>query len=212
MTGTLIPGAPAAAPLLLDSLMPGPDAAATVTVVVAAAPATTYAAVLETDFAEMPAHDPLLRWAIAARGLPDRIARALRDGTAGPPIAETGGRLGAMREGPDAWIRLGEAPGAEFAFGAIGRFLGAEVTWRPTRAAEFAAFGEPGFVRIAAALSVRPYGERRTLLTYDCRARAMDDRTRKAFRRYWTVLSPGIRLVLWRAAAAIAREAEAGAG
>ncbi|UGS38071.1 hypothetical protein [Capillimicrobium parvum] len=199
----------APAPLLLDGLMPSPDAATTVTVLVDADPATTYAAILDADFADMPRKDPLLRWVIAARALPDRLSRRLRGRPPAVPIAETGGRLGVMGEGPDAWIRLGAQPGREFAFGAIGQFLGAQVDWRPTTCAEFGAFAEPGYVKIAASLSVHPYGERRCLLTYDCRSTATDPASRASFLRYWRLVSPGIRIVLWRAAAMIRRGAGA---
>ena len=196
------------APLLLEGVLPAADAATAVTVVVEATAEATYAAVKSVDFARMPQDDPFLFWALQVRALPDRIARAVRHEPPEPQLAEAGARLGDMTEGPDAWIRLGEEPGSEFAFGAIGRFLGAEVSWRPTTAAEFASFDEPGWVRVAAGLSVRPYGERSCLLTYDCRAAATDEPTRRAFARYWRWLSPGIRFVLRRAALAIKREAE----
>jgi len=207
MTATETP--PRAAPLLLDEMMPAPDAATTVTVLVDADAPTTYAAILDADFAAMPSEDPVLRCVIAARALPDRISRRLRAQPPPPQLAEAGARLAAMGDGPDGWIRLGQAPGNEFAFGAIGRFLGAQVNWRPTTAAEFRTFAEPGYVKVAASLSVRPYGERRCLLTYDCRSTATDPASRAAFLRYWRLLSPGIRIVLWRAAAMIRRAAEA---
>jgi hypothetical protein len=208
MSGTLIPQAPPAAPLLLDRLMPSADATATVTITVDAPADVTWAALQRADFAQMPERDPLLRWIIAARALPDRLSRRLRGETAEMPVAATGGRLSEMGEGPDAWIRLGEVPGAEFAFGAIGRFVGAQVNWRRTSAREFTSFAEPGYVRIAAGLSVHPYGDRRCLLTYDCRSTATDAASREAFNRYWKLLSPGIRVVLWRALVAIKQDAE----
>lgn len=207
MTTTAL--APPPAPLLLDGLMPAPDAATSVTVIADAGPAATYAAILDADFADMPRQDPVLRWVIGARALPERISRRLRGEPAAVEIAQAGGRLGDMTEGPDAWIRLGAQPDREFAFGAIGQFLGAQVNWRPSTAAEFGAFAEPGYVKIAASLSVHAYGARRCLLTYDCRSTATDPASRAAFLRYWRLLSPGIRIVLWRAAEMIRRTAEA---
>jgi hypothetical protein len=194
-------------PLLLDRLLPSADAATVVTVLVEAPPDMTYAALKRVDFARMPENDPLMRMLVGARSLPDRISRRLRGQAPEVAIAEAGGRLSEMSDGPDAWIRLGETPGAEFAFGAIGRFLGAQVNWRRTTAQEFVAFAEPGYVKVAASLSVQPYGQDRSLLIYDCRAAATDESSRSAFLRYWRLLSVGIRLVLWRAAVAIGREA-----
>jgi hypothetical protein len=208
MTSTLTSESPAAARPLLDDIVPRPDATAAVTVMVDAPAETTFACVKSIDFAEIPRRDPLMGWLIAARAVPDRIARMIRGEEAGPPMAEAGARLGDMTEGPDEWVRLGETPGQEFAFGAIGRFMGAQVNWRPTAASEFGTFAEPGYVKVAAAMSVRPYGDRRCLLTYDCRSAASDDSARAAFKRYWRLVSPGIRLVLWRAAVAVRREAE----
>ena len=210
MTATLGPsGALHSAPPLLDDLVPRPDATAMVTVMVDASAATTFRCLKSIDFAEMPRRDPLMSWLIAARAIPDRVSRLIRGSAEPPPpIAEAGARLGDMTAGPDAWIRLGETPGHEFAFGAIGRFMGAEVNWRPTETREFGSFSDPGFVKVATALSVRPYGDQRCLLTYDCRASATDEAARAAFRRYWRLVSPGIRLVLWRAAVAIKHAAE----
>ena len=193
---------------LLDDLVPRPDATAAVTVMVDAPADTTFRCMKSIDFAEMPRSDPLMGWLIAARALPDRVARMIRGEKPGPPMAEAGARLGDMTEGPDEWIRLGETPGQEVAFGAIGRFMGAQVNWRRSVAPEFGTFDEPGYVKVAAALSVRPYGGRRCLLTYDCRSSATDDSARAAFKRYWRLVSPGIKLVLWRAAVAIKRAAE----
>ena len=208
MTATPASERPLAARALLDDLVPRPDATAAVTVMVDAPAATTFRWVKSIDFAEMPGRDPLMGWLIAARAVPDRIARMIRGEKPGPPIAEAGARLGDMTEGPDAWVRLGETPGQEFAFGAIGRFMGAQVNWRQTVASEFATFDELGYVKVAASLSVRAYGERRCLLTYDCRSSGTDDSARVAFKRYWRLVSPGIKLVLWRAAVAIKRAAE----
>ena len=207
-TLTAVPPVSSASPLLIDGLMPTYDAETSVTIVVAAPVAATFAAIENADFGRMPDHDPLMRALVQARGLPDRIARRLRGVPEETQLFESGARLAEMSEGPDAWIRLGETPGQEFAFGAIGRFTGAQATWRPTTAADFGTFAEPGWVKVGASLSARPYGERRSLLTYDCRSAATDDAARAAFVRYWRLVSPGIRLVLWRTLVMIGREAQ----
>ena len=51
-------------------------------------------------------------------------------------------------------------------------------------------FAEPGWGRIAVSFSLRAYGERRTLATYECRTAVPDAASRKAFLRYWTLIRP----------------------
>jgi hypothetical protein len=92
--------------------------------------------------------------------------------------------------------------------GAIARLGGAETVWRRTSAREYAAFAEPGWVKLLLSVNVRPYGERSSLLTYETRAVATDDTARRSFLRYWKLFQPGIRVVLSRSLRAIKREAE----
>jgi hypothetical protein len=58
---------------------------------------------------------------------------------------------------------------------------------------------------IAAALSVRPYGEERALLSYEARTVVTDPASRVAFLRYWRALSPFIGVLLQRTLTAMAR-------
>jgi hypothetical protein len=43
---------------------------------------------------------------------------------------------------------------------------------------------------------LRPYGDRRTLLSYEARTHATDEAARRGFLRYWRVVSPGVGIVL----------------
>ncbi len=106
----------------------------------------------------------------------------------------------------DDWVRLSEDAPDEFAFGVIGRFWGGETTWKEIDASAFASFDSPGCAKIACNLSLRPYGERRTLLSYEARTLATDESARRAFLRYWRLVSPGVRVVMRSALALIARE------
>ena len=65
----------------------------------------------------------------------------------------------------------------------------------------------PSVMRCAARarLPLRPYGDHRTLLTYEARTQATDDAARNAFLRYWRVVTPGVGIVM-RAALALMRE------
>jgi hypothetical protein len=92
---------------------------------------------------------------------------------------------------------LGERAGREIVAGAIGR------PWRlgePLRRhVDFAAFAEPGYVKMALGFVARE-GE----LVTETRVLATDDGARRAFARYWLVVRPasGLTRRSWLAAAA----------
>jgi hypothetical protein len=95
-------------------------------------------------------------------------------------------RLGAPRRGPPH----------EIAFGVVGRFWAGETVWAQIDAADFEAFAEPGFAKIARNFSLRPHGPNRTLVTYECRTLATDETAHRGFKRYWRPLAPFIGLVM----------------
>ena len=74
-------------------------------------------------------------------------------------------------------------------------------------AAGFAAFARPGYAKIAANFSFRPYGESRTLVSYEARTRATDAAARRAFWRYWRIASPFVGRVMRAQLAIVEREA-----
>ena len=168
-------------PLLIDEFVPSFDAAIAEHLIVRADPSTTFRAARELDFLSV--HTPLLDVAMWARGLPARVTgRAV----AAPP------RL-VLSEGDPlpGWLVLGENPGVELVFGAVGKFWQANIEWRDVAAADFTQFTEPGWGKIVANLCVLPYG-RATLLTYECRTVTTDPASRQKFLRYWSVMRPFI--------------------
>jgi hypothetical protein len=192
----------AAAPMLIDRLQPHFDATI-VRHAVAEAPAErAYAAALGTDLLALAHDDPVFRVLFALRGLPDRVVTVLGGGPPTPPPDAM-----RLRDLPATgeWVRLGEDPGREIVFGAIGRFWGAQIRWETIDAPDFAAFEQPGYGKIAAAVSVRPYGEERALLSYEARTAVTDPASRAAFLRYWRALSPFIGVLLQRTLTAMAR-------
>ena len=88
------------------------------------------------------------------------------------------------------WLVIGEHPGHEIAFGAVGRFWQPNIEWRDVAPGDFAAFSEPGWGKIAANFAVTSYGEHATLLTYECRTVTTDDESRRRFLRYWSLIRP----------------------
>jgi hypothetical protein len=91
--------------------------------------------------------------------------------------------------------------------GAIGRFWGGETAWVQIDAPEFQSFDRPRNAKIACNISLRPYGDRRTLTTYEARTRATDEAARRAFLCYWTFVSPGVGIVMRSTLSVISQEA-----
>lgn len=160
--------------------MPSFDASIAAHLIVHRDPSATFRVARELDFLSV--HTPLVDVAMWARGLPARI----RGQAVEPPR-----RLVLSQGDPlPGWLVLGESPGSELAFGAIGKFWQPSIEWHDVAADEFARFDEPGWGKIVADFSVSPYGTRASLLTYECRTVTTDPASRQKFLRYWTVIRP----------------------
>jgi hypothetical protein len=146
----------------------------------------------------MQVHSPLMDAAFYVRGLPERFAgRGGRARPASPP--PTSMKLSGVGAGLDGWLALGQNPPQEMAFGAIGRFWQPQIEWYDVSAMtpeEFRAFEVRGWGRIAASISLRHYGESRTLASYEARTATPDAATARKFSRYWTLVRPFVGHVL----------------
>jgi hypothetical protein len=189
--------------LLLDRVMPAADVTLAEHLIVDAGPAPTWAAARELDF--LGVRSPLLTASFWVRDLPARIGRR----TAPEPAERI------ALDGMPGWVMLGEEPGHEVTFGAIGRFWTPEIVWKDVPSEHFTAFSEPGLGKIAAGFSIQPYGRDRTLLTYEVRTAITDPVSRARFARYWRLIRPfvgHIMRVTLRTIAADAERREAGRG
>jgi hypothetical protein len=195
--------------MLLDTLIPAFDATRVEHRVIAAAPPEVYDAAIHADLVDAMRRSRVVRGLFALRGAAERIAAPIR-GSQAPQVSVPVLRLAEMT-GRGDWVKLGADPPNEFVFGAIGRFWGGRTRWEQIESSTFASFREPGYAKIAASLSLRPYGDERTLLSYEARTQATDDAARRAFLRYWAVASPGAGLVMRSALALIAQEVGDGA-
>jgi hypothetical protein len=90
------------------------------------------------------------------------------------------------------WGVLAETPGREIVMGAVTRPWEANPEFRALPPDEFAQFQEPGYVKIAWTLRANPDGSGKSIFRTETRALATDPESRRKFRRYWSVLSPGI--------------------
>jgi len=93
------------------------------------------------------------------------------------------------------WGVLAEVPDREIVFGAVTRPWESDVVFRALAADEFAAFGEPGWVKIAWTLRADPLGDAASIARTETRVVTTDPAARAMFRRYWSLFWPGIELI-----------------
>jgi hypothetical protein len=195
-----------AEPLLIDQFMPDYDLAVVHSRVFRAPSEQCFDTVVDFDLFQLRA----FRVLIGARGLPQRLADAVRrrGDQAGVSSSPPTFRL---RDMPSmGWMLLGERPGAELVFGQVGK------PWKPrggsptepvTRA-EFAAFHQPGFAKLVESTRVDPYGERSSIVTVETRVTLTDQESRRRFRGYWLLVGPFSHLLRKTALRMFARQLE----
>ena len=93
------------------------------------------------------------------------------------------------------WGVLAEVPGREIVLGAVTKPWEADVVFRAIPAPQFAAFDEPGYVKIAFTLRADPVGANASIFRTETRALGTDALARRKFGRYWSWASYGIRLI-----------------
>ena len=93
------------------------------------------------------------------------------------------------------WGVLAQESGREIVVGAVTQPWKGDVKFRALPPDEFAAFREPGFAKIAWTIRAEPLGPATSRFYTETRVATTDAEARKRFRRYWTVVSPGVRLI-----------------
>jgi hypothetical protein len=181
---------------LLDRFLPHPEVRELHETVVAARAEVTWEAVRELDFRR----SPLVRAIFRGR---EMLMRS------GPAPEQAGTFLEQIRA--LGWRQLAEEPGRELVFGAVTRPWEANVVFRGLSPEEFAGFAEPDYARIAWTLRVESAGTRSVFST-ETRVDTTDAEARRKFRRYWSVVSPGILLIRRESLRLVRRDAERRAG
>ena len=95
------------------------------------------------------------------------------------------------------WVVLAERPGREIVLGSVTQPWQAAPLFRSVPGAEFRGFSEPGYVKIAWTLRADPVTPVESIFRSETRAVATDAAARARFRRYWSLLSPGIIVIRW---------------
>jgi hypothetical protein len=170
---------------LLDSALPDPEVDECHSVAVAAPADVTLAAACALDLQASPANKAIL----AIRTLPARMRGAsVRAEASDGLLAET------LALG---WRRLAEDPGREIVMGAISQPWHGEAAFTPLSPDDFRTFREPGWAKIVWTLSVEPTGPDSCVFRTRTRVATTDPDSRRRFRRYWAIFSPGIILIRW---------------
>lgn len=106
------------------------------------------------------------------------------------------------------WRILAEEPGQELVLGAVTQPWQANVVFRGLPPDEFAGFNEPGYAKIAWCIAVEPRGPDQSRFRTETRVATTDSEARSRFRRYWSIVSPGIILIRYEMLRLVRREAE----
>ena len=179
---------------LLDRFMPLYDVVERHHIYVDAPAAITLAAAREQDLLRL----PLVRAIFKAREI---VLGATPDHPTQPRgLVATVQALG--------WGILEEVPDRELVVGAVTKPWEANVTFHALPPQQFAAFTEPGFVKIVWTLRVDPLDAQSSIFRTETRAIATDAAARARFRRYWAFASPGIALIRRLSLQPLKRDAE----
>ena len=147
------------------------------------------------------ASSPIIRALFAIRTLPSKVV-----GSEVPPFEFRFDRLTSTPEHPGFSV-LAERPGQEIVVGAIGKVWQLDIPFVHVEGtAEYDAFREPGFVKVAWALRVIPRHEHACRLEVEVRVDATDDDSWRKFRRYFRVVGPASHLIRKLILADLARE------
>jgi len=93
------------------------------------------------------------------------------------------------------WGVLAQEAGREIALGTVTQPWKSDVKFRALPPDEFAAFNEPGFAKIAWTIRAEPTGPETSRFYTETRVMTTDRDARRRFRRYWTMVSPGVRII-----------------
>ena len=96
----------------------------------------------------------------------------------------------------------------EVVVGAVTRPWEANVIFRALPPEQFAAFHEPGYVKIVWTIRADPITATESVFRTETRAIATDANARARFRRYWSFVSPGIIAIRWAILGPVKKEAE----
>jgi hypothetical protein len=179
--GRPAPPRPAEADALLDRFMPSYEVAERHHVRVKAPSHITFTTAGQLDLQQSRIVSAIFR------------TREIVLGAEGAKDARPEGLLADMKS--LGWAVLAEDPGREIVLGAVTQPWQADVVFRGLEPSAFAAFSEPGYVKIAWNLRADPIGGGHSIFRTETRVTTTDPTARMRFRWYWARFSPGIVLI-----------------
>ncbi|WP_214364462.1 hypothetical protein [Pseudonocardia sp. H11422] len=187
---------------LLDRFLPDPEIDEYHRVRVRAPAAVTYAAARGMD----PMASRLVALIFRLRALPATLHRRHE---AGGAASWARGSRGLVDEAVSiGWGVLAEEPGREIVVGCYTQPWHQEVRFHALPPEDFAAFAEPGYVKIAWTVGAEPVSPGESVFVTRTRVAATDPEARRRFRRYWVPMSAGIVLIRYLNLSTVKREAE----
>jgi hypothetical protein len=179
---------------LLDRFMPTDEVVERHHIRVAAPADITFAAMCDVDLQR----SRLVRGIFKGREL---MLRSKADSLVRPPgllaLTQTLG-----------WGILAEVPGREVVVGAVTQPWKSNVVFRALPPDRFAAFCDPDYVKIVFTLRVDPTGVGESVARTETRVMTTDRVARRKFRRYWSMVSPGVVIIRRVALTLVKAEAE----
>lgn len=106
------------------------------------------------------------------------------------------------------WAVLVDIPGRRTVLAAVTRPWQRAVTFIPLSGVDFLAFNQPGYAKIIWSIEVHPDGADRSVASTETRVQITDPKSRRRFRLYWALLSPGILAIRYLSLRMIRRQAE----
>ncbi|HET6837190.1 MAG TPA: hypothetical protein VFH24_04045 [Gemmatimonadales bacterium] len=105
------------------------------------------------------------------------------------------------------WRVLHEESGRKLVMGAVTRAWQANVRFRGLDPEQFASFQEPGYAKIIWTLEAEPTGAESSVFRTETRVTTTDAESRRRFRHYWSMVSPGVVLIRHEMLRLVRREA-----
>lgn len=180
--------------LILNALLPGYEIVERHSIAVAAPSPITFATACEIDL-----EDSRLTRAIF------RTRERLLGAT---PTAQSLPRGILAQTKALGWSVLAEVPDHEIVMGAVTQPWLADVVFRGLPLDDFLAFDDPDFVKIAWTIRADRVTASTSIFRTETRALACGPAARAKFRRYWSLVSPGIALIRLALLHPVKREAE----
>ena len=186
--------------MLIDQSLPDYDVSEVNVVVVSAAPAQAYTLTRHVDLYRV----PIIRVLFWLRTVPERVFRshASRHRTRSSTLT-----IDDIVAPGSGFIVLDESPGEEIVIGAVGKFWQPQIEFVTTDATDFTGFETSGYAKLAWNMCVQPYGSERSLVSIEVRVKAIDETSRRRFRRYWNLIGLVSRWIRQRALALIVADA-----